>query len=204
MCAHATTPRALSREVTQHARLRRARAMQKKNATARALSLGRGHSTRACGVRAPRRAGLSRSMFYGSPLRQRDGPLPRSTAALRRASWGLHTAFLRMCAGKNATARALSLGRRRSTRACGVRAPRRADWSWSMRHGSPLRQRNGPLRRRKAVLRRTSCGVQYATGSRMCARKTPPRALFLSGGGELCVLAARARRAASVAGHPHD
>ena len=47
-----------------------------------ALSLGRRHSTRACGVRAPRRAGCSRFTPDRSPLRQRDGPLPPCTAAL--------------------------------------------------------------------------------------------------------------------------
>ena len=138
-------------------------------------------------------------MPYRSPLRQRDGPLPRCTAVLRRASRGLQRAAdLRMCARKSATARALSLGRRRSTRACGVRAPRRAGWSRSMPYGSPLRQRDGPLPRCTAVLRRASRGLQRAADLRMCARQKRHRALSLSGGGAARALAACARRAALV------
>jgi len=53
---------------------------------ARSLSLGRKRSTRACDVRAPRRAGWHRPIPYGSLLHQRDGRLPRCTAVLRRAS----------------------------------------------------------------------------------------------------------------------
>ena len=59
---------------------------------ARSLSLGRKHSTRACDVRAPRRAGWGHSIPYGSLLRQRDGLLPRCTAVLRRASPCAHFA----------------------------------------------------------------------------------------------------------------
>ena len=111
-----------------------------KSATARALSLGKRRSTRACGVRAPRCAGWRRPVPFGSPLHQRDGPLPRCMAALRPASRGHHlAAFLRMCARKSATARALSLERRRSTRACGVRAPRRACSNWPFGSRRPPR-----------------------------------------------------------------
>ena len=46
----------------------------------------------------------------------------------------------------------LSLGRRRSTCACGVRALRRVGWSRFLPHGGPLRQRDGPLPRCTAVL----------------------------------------------------
>ena len=155
--------------------------VRKKNATARAFPFERRHSMRACGVRAPRRAGLSRSAPYGSSLRQRDGPLRRCTAALRRASSGFQqAAFLRMRPRKSATARALSLGRRRSTRACAVRAPRRAGWRRSVPYGSPPRQRNGPLPRCTAALRRASRGLQQAAFLRMCARKcATARALSL-------------------------
>ena len=58
---------------------------------ARSLSLGRKRSTRACDVRAPRRAGCSRPIPYESLLRQRHGRLPRCTAVLRRASRVLQT-----------------------------------------------------------------------------------------------------------------
>ena len=53
---------------------------------ARSLSLGRKRSTRKCDVRAPRCAGCSPLIPYGSLLHQRDGRLPRCTAVLRRAS----------------------------------------------------------------------------------------------------------------------
>ena len=130
-------------------------------------------------------------MSYESLLRQRDAPLPRFTAALRRVSRGLQQpAFLRMCARKSATARAFSFERRRSTRACGVRAPRRAGWSRSVPHENSLRQRDGPLPRCTAALRRASSGLQQAAFLRMCARKSPPRALSLSEGGAARALAA--------------
>ena len=58
------------------------------------LSLRRERSTRASDVRAPRCAGWSRPMPYGSPLRQQHGRLPRCTAVFRRASRGLQTRSL--------------------------------------------------------------------------------------------------------------
>ena len=64
-------------------------------------------------------------MPYGSPLRQRDGPLPRCTAVLRRASRGLQRAAgLRVCAHANAPrARSLSGGgAARALAACARRA----------------------------------------------------------------------------------
>ena len=103
----------------------------------RAISLGMWRSTRACGARAPRRAGWSWCMSYGSPLRQRDDPLPWYTAALRRASSGLQRAA-GVRTDERATARSL-LGGGAAARACGVRAPRRWAWSRSMPYRSPLR-----------------------------------------------------------------
>ena len=74
----------------------------------RELSLGRWRSTLTCGARAPRRAGWSRPVSFGSPMRERDGPLLRCTAALRRASHGLQRAAgVRVCAHENAPPRAL-------------------------------------------------------------------------------------------------
>ena len=104
------------------------------------------------------------------------GARPRSDVPA--AAYNLQqAAFLRMCAGKSATARALSLGRRRSTRACGVRAPRCAGWSRSVQYGNPLRQRVGPLPRCTSVLRRASRGPN-AAGVIVCAHaNAPPRAL---------------------------
>ena len=94
----------------------------------RTYSLGRRRTTRACDACARRRADWTRSWLDRSQLQQRDGPLPRCTAVLRRASRGLQqAASIRACAHANAPLRALSLGRRRGTRACGVSARRRAE-----------------------------------------------------------------------------
>ena len=188
-------------------------------------------------------------MFDRSPLRQRDGPLPRCTASLRRASCGLQRAAgFRVCAQANAPARALSreeaqhkrfaacarraallgvssrhketycasevalylgarpcsevpvadsneqpafacshtrtrqhalsLGRRRSIRACGACPLRRAGCDWIIFFNSPLRHRECPIPRRTAVLRRASRGLRRAAGVRVCAHaNAPPRAL---------------------------
>ena len=64
------------------------------------------------------------------------------------------------CAHMRSRYRTLSLRRRRSTRDCDVRAPRRAGWSWFVPYGSSLCQRDGPLRRCTAVLRHASRGLQ--------------------------------------------
>ena len=93
-----------------------------------ALSLGRRRSMRACGVCAPRRAGWSQPNSNGRPLCHPKGSLSRCTAVLRRVNRGLQQeqpAFA--CAHTRTRHRALSLGLRRSTRACGVCALRRGD-----------------------------------------------------------------------------
>ena len=119
----------------------------------RSLSLGRRRSMRTRGVGAPRRAGGNRSMPFGCPLRQRDHLLPRCTAVLRHASCCLRrTAGLRVCSYAIAPFRSLSLWRRRSTCACGVRAPRRAGLSQCMPFRTPLRQRDRPVSRCTATL----------------------------------------------------
>ena len=182
----------------------------KKSATTGALSLGRKHSTGACDVRAPHRAGWSRSIPHGSPLRQRDGRLPRCTAVLRRTSRGLQTssllAYVRKSKTRQPRALSLSLRRKRSTRACDVRARCRAGWSRSISYGSPLRQRDGRLPRCTAVLRRASRGVQtssllaYVRKSNSANRA---RSLSLSGGSAPRALATCARAAALVGVGPY-
>ena len=166
-----------------------------KGGAARALSLGRRRRTHACGARAPRRAGLSRSMLHGSPLRQRDGPLSRCATVFRRASRGLEQAVgVRVCA-QAIRHRTLSAGRRRRTRACGARVARRAGWSGSMPHGTPLRQRHGSFPRCTTVLRRTGRGLQRAAGVRLCAcahTRTRHRALSLGRRRSTRVCSARA------------
>ena len=85
------------------------------------------------------------------------------------------------CARMRSRHRTLSLRRMRSTRACEVRAPRRAGWSRHIPHGSTLRQRNAPFARCTVVFRHASRGLQRAAYLRMCARKIAPlRALYLS------------------------
>ena len=118
-----------------------------------------------------------------------------------RAAASKRTAYLRMCARKKRLhARSLSLGRKRSTRACDVRAPRRAGWSRSVPYGSPLCQRDGSLHRCTAVLRRASRGLQ--TSSLLAHvrknKEAPPRALSLSREEAQHALAACARPAALV------
>ena len=148
----------------------------KKGATARALSLslGRKRSTRACDVRAPRRAGWSRSMPYESPLRQREGHLPLCTPVFRHVSRCANEQTELACAHTRSRHCTHSLGRRRTTRAYDVRVPLRAGWSSSVLYYRPLRQRDGPLPRCTAVLRHTSRGLQRADGVRVCAHAIAP------------------------------
>ena len=62
---------------------------------------------------------------YGSPLRQRDGPLPRRTAVLRRASAASNAAGVRVCAHANAPPLALSREEAQHARLrCARAAPR--------------------------------------------------------------------------------
>ena len=118
-------------------------------------------------------------MPYGSPLRQRDGPLfldKRPCSDVPATTSNEQPAF--GCAHTRTPHRTLFLGRRRTTRACGVHAPRRAGWIRSVFYGSSLRQRDGPLPRCTTVLRRASRGRQRAAGVRLCAHAiAPPHAL---------------------------
>ena len=105
---------------------RRSRVRTRELATGRALSLGRRRSKRACDACAFRRICWSRPIVYERTLRQGDAPLPRCTALLRRTIHGLQRAAgVRVCAHANTPLGVLSLGRRRSKRACGARAPPR-------------------------------------------------------------------------------
>ena len=153
----------------------------------------------ACGVRAPRRAGWCRSMPYESPLLQRDGPLPRCTAALRRASRGLQqAAFLRMCARKSATARALSLsggGAARALAACARRAALVGVDSCPM-------EIHCASETARSLSARSCSDVPAAASNEQPALHVHAReratARFSSGGGAPRALAARAPRAALV------
>ena len=133
---------------------------------------------RTCGARALRRADWSRVMAFGSHLCHRDGPLPRCTAVLRRASraaadYNVQPAFA--CAHTRTRQHAHSLGRRRSTRTCSARALRRAGCNWLVPYESPLRHRDSPIPRCTVVLRRACRGLQQAAGARVCAHANASR-----------------------------
>ena len=94
----------------------------------RSLSLGRRRSTRACCARAPCRAGC------GRPCPRKD-TAPREASLLRRAPWcdvpaAASKPSQRRVSRARGALRSLSLGRRRSTRACCARAVPR--WLWSL------------------------------------------------------------------------
>ena len=82
-----------------------------------------------------------------------------------RAACSKRAADLRACASQNCANRARSffLGRKRITRACDVRAPRRAGWSRTIPYESLLHQRDGRLLRCTAVLRRASRKLQTSS-----------------------------------------
>ena len=119
-------------------------------------------------------------------MHQREGSLLRCKAVLRHASHGLRRAAgMRVCAHAITPPPSLSIGRRRSTRACGARATSRAGCSRPMPYERPLHQREASLLRCKAVLRHTSCGLAHSRLARvrtrdcatMCARAATARAL---------------------------
>ena len=102
------------------------------------------------------------------------------------------------CAHMRTRHRTLSLGRRRSTRACGLRATRCAGWSRCLPYEGALRQRDGPLFLCTATLRRASRGLQQAAVLHMCARKSATARALSLGRRRLRALAVCARRAALV------
>ena len=79
---------------------------------------------------------------------------------VRRASCGLQHQASAACHAAQARRRSLSLGRRRSTRACCARAPCRAGCGRSCTMKGALHRREASLLRRAAVVRRASCGLQ--------------------------------------------
>ena len=150
-------------------------------ATPRYLSLRKRRSTRACGARAPRRAGCSRPMSLGRTLNQREASLLRCNAMLRRVRRSLQReAGFRVSAHAIAPLSSSSVGMRRGTRACGARAPRRAGCSRPVPYERTPHQRGASLLGRKTVLRHDSCGLQRKAGLRVCAYAiAPPRYLSL-------------------------
>ena len=88
----------------------------------------------------------------------------------------LRTAGLRMCA-RERSPHALCVGRRRSTRACLARAPRRASWFWPSGSRRPPRWRQGFLVRSKAVVPRAGHSLAHGRLAHVCKRAVTARAL---------------------------
>ena len=88
------------------------------------LSLGSRRRTRACCTCVPCRAGCGQPMSYARALPWREASLLRCAAVVRRASWGLQRTADFCVAHTRAPLRCMSLGSRRSTRACWRAVPR--------------------------------------------------------------------------------
>ena len=158
----------------------------------RSLLLERRRSTRACCARAPCRAGCGQLDSYTRTLPRQEASLVRLAAVARPASPASNT--------KPAAARerSLFLGRRRSTRACCARSPRRAGCGWLMLYTRAPHQREASLLRTAALVRRASYRLQRQAGCRAGAKRTHAGARCFSGEGAALKLAVRARRAALV------
>ena len=125
------------------------------------------------------------------------GLSPSARAVVRRASCGLQRQASAACHAAQARLRSLSLGRRRSTRACCARAPCRAGCGRLYAYeGHCAGER--PL----SFGARPWCDVPAAASNAkpapLVARRTRAGARCLWGGGAALELAARARRAALV------
>ena len=157
---------------------------------------GRRRSTRACFARAPCRAGCGRLALAKGAAPAR-GLSPSARAVVRRASCGLQRQASAACRAAQRALRSLSLGRRRSTRACFARAPCRAGCGrlMSVEGAAPARGLSPSARARGAT-----CQLRPPTPSqRRVARAAQARcARCLWGGGAALELALRARRAALV------
>ena len=97
----------------------------------------------------------------------------------------------------------LSLGRRRSTRACFARARCRAGCDRFMSRRKVPHRREGSLCWCAAVVRRASCGLQLQASAACLARRRRVGARYLSGGGAVLELSSRARGAAMVVVGPY-
>jgi hypothetical protein len=118
-----------------------------------------------------------------------------ATCQLRRPT----PSQLRSYRAAHARRRSLSLGRRRSTRACCVRAQYRADCGRPMPSRGTLRWQEAILHQRLPVMRRASCGLQRQASSACHAAHARAVARCLWRGGAALKTAVRARRATLVA-----
>ena len=163
--------------------------VQRACAPLRSLSLRRRRSTPASEARMPRCASGTRSVRCVRPLPEREAAL---LAAQGRAPMCQPVQRLR------ATALALSLRRRRSTRASEVRVPRCASGARSVRYGRALPEREAALLASQG--RSPTCQPLSSLGEVGCACSALARhcARSLSGGSAARALQTCARRAALV------
>ena len=106
----------------------------------------------------------------------------------------------RVCRAAKARRRSLSLGWRRSTRACSACARCRDRCGRVLPYQMALRQRDASLLRRKTVVRRASCGLKLQASAAWLARHRRGGARCLWGGDAALELASRARGAATGCG----
>ena len=123
------------------------------------LSLGRRRSTRARDAHAVRCAGFDRPMRPGKPLHQQEASSIRCKAVVRCVRCGLPHIRLSRDKRTGTPLRWLSLGRRRSTRACDARAPHRNGCGRSTRYRMTMHQRDAFSIRCKAVVRCVRCSL---------------------------------------------
>ena len=110
---------------------------------------------------------------------RREGSLFWRAAVVRRASCGLKELAGVHVACASAPLRSFYLGRRRSARACCVRAPCRSGCGRSVPCERPLHRREATLLRRAAVIRRASCGFKELAGVHVACASAPLRSLYL-------------------------
>jgi hypothetical protein len=99
----------------------------------------------------------------------------------------------RVARAAQARRRSLSLGRRRSTRACFARARCCTGCDRFMSRRKILHRREGSLFWCAAVVRRASCGLQLQASAAWLARRRRVGARCLSGGDAVLELSSRAR-----------
>ena len=144
------------------------------------LSPGRRRSTRACCARTPCCAGLGLRTTYQRALGRREASLLRRAAVVQHASYGLRCQASAACHTAQARQRSLSLGKRRSTRACFARARCRTGCGRLRPRSKAAHRREGSLLRCNTVVQRASCGLklQASTACLVRHRRAGARCLW--------------------------
>ena len=156
------------------------------------------HAT-ACCARALRRAGPGLVASHKSALDRRKACLLRPALLVRCASCDLQCQTSAACHAAQSSRCSLSLGRKRSTQASCVCAPRRFSCNRLLSLKKGMRRREACLLRRALVERRASCGLQRQTSAACHAAQLRWRSLSLERK-RTRKLALRARCAALVVG----